>query len=274
MSGLRHGISLFATLITIGLIRLPRVKHGARLACHQAARLLLRLQSQPYQSDDEPVTVVIAPHPDDETLGCGGLIASKRLQGLPVHVIYITDGGTSHPDHPAITQDQLASLREQEARRALAILGVETPAIHFLRARDGTLAWLGAGEAETLAARLRILLNTLSPDEVFTPLRWDGSSEHEATFKLLTRALAGVRHAPRLYEYPVWSWWNPLLLIRPILQSGMVVRHTFTGYEDLKRSALAAYESQTLPTPPSPEAVLSPRFIKLFSRPEEFFFEV
>src|SRR5690349_14548383 len=62
---------------------------------------LLQAGSKPYQLQELP-TVVIAPHQDDETLACGGVIARKRSEGLPVHVIFITDGSASHPGHPRL----------------------------------------------------------------------------------------------------------------------------------------------------------------------------
>ncbi len=274
MSGLARNFRILATLLTLGTIRLPAVKRQARRLTSGLARWTLRLRAQPYASDGEPITLVIAPHQDDEVLGCGGLIARKRLEGFPVHVVFITDGGASHSDHPTLTKAAVAALRETEARAALRKLGVETPAIHFLGAPDGTLAWQTPEQAVEIAGRLRELITRVRPDEIFAAYRKDGSSEHEAAFGLLQRALQDGTHPVRLYEYPLWSWWNPALLVRPGFSARRVVRFDFNGYGFLKHEALDAYRSQFKPTPPWKSPLISADFTALFEKPEEFYFEI
>ncbi|MFA6286225.1 MAG: PIG-L family deacetylase [Opitutaceae bacterium] len=274
MSGLARNLRLLATILTLGTIRLPAVKRQARRLGSGLARRMLRLRARPYAAQGEPVALVIAPHQDDEVLGCGGLIARKRLEGFPVHVVFITDGAASHPDHPTLAKGDVAALRETEALSALRILGVETPAIHFLGAPDGTLAWQTPEQAAEVAGKLRELIARVKPDEIFAAYRKDGSSEHEAAFGLLSLALQGNARPVRLYEYPVWSWWNPALLVRPGFSARRVVRFDFKGYGFLKRDALAAYRSQFEPTPPWKTPLLSPDFTALFAKPEEFYFEI
>src|SRR4051812_18249894 len=92
---------------------------------------LLQAGSKPYELRDQS-TVIIAPHQDDETLACGGIIARKRSEGLTVHVIFITDGSASHPGHARLDAAAVAVLRRTEAMRAMACLGVERTAVHFL----------------------------------------------------------------------------------------------------------------------------------------------
>ncbi|HTJ78576.1 MAG TPA: PIG-L family deacetylase [Rariglobus sp.] len=274
MARFDRNIFRVSTIISFGLIRHPRLKLLARKTCSRFFRFLLKIRCQPYRCDCETVTAVLAPHPDDEVLGCGGLIARKRLEGLPVHVIYITDGGASHPNHPVLTPESLIALREQEARSAMSTLGMDSSAVHFLGAPDGTLGRMGADEKADLSLRLGKLLLAIAPGEILTPCRRDGSSEHEAVHGLLQHALAGTARSVRLYEYPVWAWWNPLLLAAPLFRARRVIRHDFTGYESIKKTAIACYKSQTLPTPPSSKAALPTGFVDLFQGSEEFFFEV
>ena len=274
MSGIARNFRLLAILLTLGTIRLPAVKRQVRRFANGLARTMLRLRARSYATTGETVTLVIAPHQDDEVLGCGGLIARKRLEGFPVHVVFITDGGASHPDHPALTKTAVAARRETEARAALRKLGVETPAIHFLGAQDGTLAWQTPEQASEVAGRLRELIARMKPDEIFAAYRKDGSSEHEAAFGLLKQALQDSTHPVRLYEYPVWSWWNPALLIRPCFSARRVVRFDFKGYGFLKQDALACYRSQFEPTPPWKTPLISADFTALFSMPEEYYFEI
>ena len=117
------------------------------------ATALLRLGSKPFQLREAPA-LVIAPHQDDETLACGGIIARKRNEGLPVHVVFITDGSASHPGHARLVPPVIATLRQQEAMRAMAYLGVERTAVHFLNEPDGTLKTISAERRENLIARL------------------------------------------------------------------------------------------------------------------------
>ena len=74
--------------------------------------------------EDRPF-IVVAPHPDDESLACGGLIADACRQGLRGKVVIVSDGAGSHPNSKAYPPDRLRALREEEARRAGAELGLK-----------------------------------------------------------------------------------------------------------------------------------------------------
>ena len=81
--------------------------------------------------------IVIAPHPDDDVIGCGALIA-RVAQDRPVRVCYVTDGAASHIGSPTYTPRRLRDVREREAARGLRRLGVRERAT-FLRWPDGTV---------------------------------------------------------------------------------------------------------------------------------------
>lgn len=250
-------------------------KSPARLVLRSLVRTALRLRAERYVAPPESVTLVLAPHQDDETLGCGGLLATKRLVASPVHVAFLTDGSASHRGHPTLTPATLAELRAAEARIALRQLGVERPAIHFLGAPDGRLDRLTAEESASLSSQLGQLLARVRPDEIFLPYRHDGSTEHEAAFRLVAAALRASGQSPRILEFPVWCWWNPLLLLRTLPRIRRVSCHRFSGYGFLKTTALAAYASQVAPTPPWPQPLLSREFTRAFTATEEeFFFEL
>ncbi len=89
-------------------------KEFFRLIAARGGQLILRLTSRTYVGR-RGITIVFAPHQDDETLGCGALIAHKRNDGQPVHVVFLTDGSCSHPNHPRVTPVEIAELRAQEA---------------------------------------------------------------------------------------------------------------------------------------------------------------
>jgi LmbE family N-acetylglucosaminyl deacetylase len=220
----------------------------------------------------EGVTIIFSPHQDDETIGCGGLIARKRHEGLPVHVIFITDGSLSHPKHPDLTPADIAALRRIEAFQALAILGVESSAIHFIDERDGSLKSLGATQRDALVGKLAALITDLHPDEIFLPCHHDGSDEHASTFTCIRDALLHSLHRPDVWQYPVWSWWKPHFLLANLFLSREVRRLPMEDFYSVKSSALACYRSQIQPTPPWIASVLPVELQAPRGLAEEYFF--
>ena len=218
------------------------------------------------------VTIVFAPHQDDETLGCGGLIAHKRNEGLPVHVIFITDGRASHPGHPQVGPVEMAARRRGEAREALAILGVETNAIHFLDAADSTLERLEPSSRETLITRIGSLIDQIQPAEIFVPCCPDGSTEHDAVFNLVRESLQRTRRRPNVWQYPVWSWWNPFLLFKHLFLAGRCYRHPLEDYHLIKERAMTRYRSQLQPLDPWETPVIPPELQQVFHGRDEYFF--
>src|ERR1700712_111201 len=68
--------------------------------------------------------LILAPHPDDESLGCGGLIASCVAAGRTPLVVILTDGAGSHPNSRTFPPDRLRAVRAQEARDAVGCVGL------------------------------------------------------------------------------------------------------------------------------------------------------
>lgn len=248
-------------------------KHLARRLLSALTRAILRSRSQSYPISNDAVTVIIAPHQDDEALGCGGLLALRSRRGHRLHIAYVTDGAQSHAGHPTLSPAALASLRREEARQAMALLGLDPSSLTFLGARDGSLAHLEPTSAQRLVDVIASYLKSISPTEIFLPSRRDGSSEHDAAFLLVDRALAQAGLKPRILEFPIWSWWNPSLILPEILRIRRVWRVEFRGEAGRKRAALAAYRSQMEPTAPWQHPLISAEFVSFFAEPEEFFFE-
>ena len=232
---------------------------------------LLRLTSKAYQLSEGP-TVVIAPHQDDEALACGGIIARKRNEGLPVHVVFITDGSASHPGHARLNPAAIARLRRTEAMNALAGLGVERPAVHFLNEPDGRLKTITAERREAIVLRLAYLLRAIAPAEIFLPCNPDGSSEHDAAFGFVMDAIACTGQRPDIWQYPVWSWWNPLLLMRHWLTNRDCRCLAVEDYRQAKEHAIACYQSQITPLAPDHTAALPADLVNIFNSDTEYFF--
>ena len=142
--------------------------------------------------------VVVSPHPDDETLGVGGLLAQWCAAGGDALVLALTDGDASHPGSPLWPPARLAAARRAEQQAALAMLGgdrIRTCAAHL---PDGGLSDARAQAEAFVAAHLR------AGDVVLATWRLDGHPDHEAAGRAAAAACA--RHGLRLLEYPVWAW--------------------------------------------------------------------
>lgn len=143
--------------------------------------------------DDIASLVVVAAHPDDETLGAGGIIHACAERGIPVEVIIVTDGAESHPG------DALTPLRRaREAHSALAVLAPQAP-VTMLGFADGKTREhrraITVALAEALAA-------TPEGSTVLAPWRGDGHRDH----RVVGDVVAGLVAPGRLLEYPVWMW--------------------------------------------------------------------
>ena len=233
------------------------------------ARLLLTSPDLPLIAVAEIAVakaLIVAPHPDDETLGCGGAIALLRSIGCDVRVLVISDGTLSHPNSRKYPRLALLKLRESETISALAILGVEATAIKFLRLQDGSVSEQNADISSYLAQ--------ISPQIVFLPLRYDPHPDHRASFQLVSKALTSLNMTPRLLEYPIWDWddsqstnWDNKKLISWRLDISSVV--------ELKQQAIASYRSQiTNLIDDDPQGFrLTPEMLANFNRPVEVYLE-
>lgn len=270
---MRHALIALLMVASLSYLDRGRAKAWLRRTAVGLCRIILEWLSSTYPLRPQHA-VVFAPHQDDETFGCGALIARKRNEGFPVHVVFITDGRASHPGHPRFSPDAIASLRRHEAREALAILGVETGAIHFLDEPDGTLRELDAARREKLVESVTELLRGLRPSEVFLPCNPDGSSEHDATFGFVMEALHRSSVSAEIWQYPVWTWWNPALLVRRIFLERGYYRLPAEDYLSIKRRAIACYRSQTEPLAPQTSASLPPDLLEMLDSGVEYFFRL
>lgn len=227
--------------------------------------------------DASRATLVFAPHQDDESLGCGGLIHRRASTGEPLHIVWITDGSGSHPGHPVVTPASLAALRAGEARAAAALLGVPSDRLHFLEAPDGRLPHLSPELRSNLISRITALVARHQPAEIFVTAAADGSTEHTAANALVREAVSALSAStppPRILEYPVWSRWNPLLLKTP-LRTAFAIHHLLLTEDELaaKHAAIHAHRSQIEPLAPGDHPALSAEFLGYFHDRDEFFFQ-
>ena len=185
--------------------------------------------------------VVVAPHPDDESLGCGGLIAAACTVGRSVRLVVISDGCGSHTHSALYPPCKLRALREAETLRAAAILGLDSGAVTFLRLPDAHVPSAGP-QARDAADAVAEAARACAASAVFVTWRHDPHCDHTASAAIVALArphLPGVR----IYEYPVWGWTLP-----PETEVGPApegLRLDVSAHRDAKLRAVAAHESQT-----------------------------
>jgi len=213
-------------------------------------------------------TLILAPHPDDESLGCGGLIAALCRLGRPPRVVVLTDGVGSHPASHAFAAAAVRDVREQEARQALRALGLaDQDGPVFMRLpdtaapHDGPLFDDAVAQLATHAAGCTTLLATWAHDP---------HCDHQAAHKIAVAVAArtGLRHI----AYPVWGWTLPPAENVPgAAASGW--RLDITASRAAKRAAIAAHRSQhgALIDDDPNGFVLPTALLAVFERPYEVY---
>jgi LmbE family N-acetylglucosaminyl deacetylase len=213
--------------------------------------------------------VVLAPHPDDETLGVGGMIATLLERGSSVVVVFASDGEASHAHSTVVTPDELRARRTGEAGDALAALsdGLSGRLCAVrLQVPDGRLA----ENEDHVAGRVGDLLQP--GDWCVATWDRDGHPDHEAVGR--AGAVAAHSAGARLLTYPVWTWhWAEP--DRPELPWSTARRLPLSlGARSRKSGAVSCYRSQTEPLGPAAgdAAIVPPSDLAHFERPFEVVF--
>jgi len=266
-------LSRAASVLTLGWSDSSHGRLSLRRAVSNIVRLEMRLRSTRLSLGALNTVLVVAPHPDDESFGCGGTLAQLAKKGASLHIAFITDGRASHPFHSAVTPKEIAKRRKEEAICASNILGIGTGNLTFMDAPDGELTMLEREDPKSIVEGIALLLARVKPDAVLLPCRSDGSSEHDAAFRLVRRAIDKSGRDPRIVEFPIWSWWNPLLLLKANFDYRKVWRVELGDVLPLKARAIASYRSQTFPIPPDTAPALPPGFASMFQDGDEFLLE-
>jgi len=141
--------------------------------------------------------LVIAPHPDDESIGCGGTICLHTDRGDHVAAVFLTSGEFALGDLP---REKAWAIREAEAEESASILGITS--VTFLRRPDH---YLGDG-IEEAATELRLLLERQQPQLIYLPHAYEGHSDHRACQPIVQAALSSTLiPPPALLGYEVWT---------------------------------------------------------------------
>jgi N-acetylglucosamine malate deacetylase 1 len=184
-----------------------------------------------WQPGDERV-LVLAPHMDDETIGCGGTLALHARRGAHITVVFLTDGRKGSSALAGLRgaelergQAELVETRRREAQRALRQLGIHH--MVCLGAEDGALS-----ACSWASERLRPILLEARPQLVYVPFYLEEHADHRAASRVLLDASAGTSLDFMCVGYEVWTPLFPNCLVR--------IDETMPT----KKAALCEYHSQ------------------------------
>lgn len=186
-------------------------------------------------------SLIVAPHADDESLGCGGLIALLRKYGQTVYIVLLSDGTLSHPNSLEYTAEKLRALRENELILAAQTLGVEAENLIFCRYKDRSVPNKSSDDFAAAIANISKMIEVIKPQSIFVPWRRDPHPDHLAAFQLVE---AAETSSAKIYEYPIWLHEIAENTDEPDDDEAMPFRLNISSVLSLKLEAIAAHQSQ------------------------------
>jgi LmbE family N-acetylglucosaminyl deacetylase len=175
-------------------------------------------------------TLVVAPHPDDEVLLAGGLIATQRTRDVEIHVLAVTDGEAAYPK---ADRRELAARRRSEQDAALGELGVTPAAVTRLGLPDGSVADCADELRDAMVDLGRFGL-------VVAPWTGDHHCDHEATGEAVRTAVA-LTGAALLFGL-FWTWHRRLP--KELIDERMVALELSPSAQQRRQQALRCHRSQ------------------------------
>jgi len=188
--------------------------------------------------------LVIAPHPDDESIGCGGSIVKHVKAGSRVKVIFLTDGNEG--DFESRFGADYVNIRRKSAEKAMDVLGVRD--YEFWCYADRGVAQ----SADEIERRLQAVMGSFSPSLVYAPSPYEVHPDHRASFNAVWRAARKMEVAPALYEVLMALYPNTLVDITnemDVKKEAVRCYHTELSYNDYLRKVegLNRFRTATLP---------------------------
>jgi len=165
--------------------------------------------------------LVVAPHQDDEIIGCGGALALQVRAGRAAFVVILQDGADGHGEL-GMTREALSTLRNEESRRAIAQLGIEQPL--FTGYAD-----LKANIATATDALRRIIVDR-KVDALFVPWMLDGHPDHRTANYIVAGAIGNLHQDIRVFGYEVWGLTVPnvIVVIDEVIEQKMAMLSSFS----------------------------------------------
>ncbi len=184
--------------------------------------------------------LILSPHQDDETLGCGGLLATAAALGLRPRVAYLTDGGASHLGSSYWTRERLARLRMEEAVAALGVLGVPPDDILFLGWWDAKPHPVGSIEHDNTVLGLKRWTADRPPASIWSAWAGEAHCDHAAAAGVAAALRDSIDPRPAGFSFIVWGWKEESLEDAPGPRSLFC-----PGTVETRTRALARHQSQT-----------------------------
>lgn len=197
--------------------------------------------------------LIIAAHPDDEVLGCGGTIARMAAEGHAVDIAILGEGITARYDQREAADDELLKVHRDRARRAGRVLG----------AREVVLFDLPDNRFDSVplievVKRIEGLIERLRPEVVYTQHGGDLNVDHVVTYRATltaTRPMAGgCVKAVYAYEVASSTEWS-FQRFAPVFHPNLFVDVNATLQKKLAAMAVYESEARAFPHPRSPEAL-------------------
>ncbi len=223
------------------------------------------------EEQNEPV-LVLSPHYDDESLGCGGTIA-KLAERTEVHVLFFTDGRCIRKEDLRANipeTEAMPEIRLKEALNASEKLGLPAGRVHTLSLPDGDVS----NCVNETDQGLREYLHRLKPSALFVPFRYDQHPDHLAVYRSARKLQKDFSF--NIYEYFVYNRypWLPKRDIRHMICPSRLISIDVRDVLDKKRTALREYTSQvTCFLPHQTRPVLGPELIDEQCTGPEIFLE-
>jgi len=165
--------------------------------------------------------LVVAPHQDDEVIGCGGALALQVRSGNPAAIVVLQDGADEHDD-VGIPRNALSELRNEESRKAALVVGLEPPRfLNYARLADNV---------SQASEELRAIISERKIDALFLPFVFDAHPDHLYANYIVAEALRSVSWAVRVFGYEVWGLCIPniVLVIDDVMEIKMQMLSCFT----------------------------------------------
>jgi len=208
--------------------------------------------------------LIISPHPDDEILGCGGLISYMVKHHKTISIIFMTKGENVNKN---ISPEVLKVERTKLAKEALSSVGQSLDSIYFLNFRDSEI---NIKDAET--EKLNALINRINPQVVLVPHQLEGWNDHVQSNYIIRKL---IQNRPiKLYEYCVWFWYTmPFPKVFTIKWHDARYFKMGKDTHKLKKEAIKIYMDETNAEGLPYSGALPPVLLTSCSWREEIFFE-
>ena len=219
--------------------------------------------------------LILAPHPDDEVFGCGGLLSLCAEQEKSVEIVFLTNGDASHKmccDEPP---DEVGFQRRNLAVRADQMADVLPVNLHFFGIKDGRIPGKGHAEFTVIAEKIATIIKQSAPVAVFCPHPFDSWADHVSTSELTSAAISmlPVNLRPDIYYYCIWFWLNfPLHRAWRIKwQNARIL--DITGQLNRKKQVMRFYQDALAPCGSPWIGNLPEELLHVFTWPKEIYFK-